>query len=221
MSILTFAPKWLGKRTDIDGVFGFQCVDLIKQFAKDEYGFNPGPWGNAIDYWTNTNHPLLSKFDRVASQSPIEGDIIVFKGTKTNPFGHIAIAVNSTTMLEQNGAAGDGDGKGGDEIRYRAIPTTSILGILRPKKGDIMPDDGTLKNVYLDIHGRLPTEAELNSFRGKSMNDPNGIYYNKIQTDIRNLRADIGAKAKRIAELEKLTSVNRESVLGYLDVNLK
>lgn len=137
MSLQTFEQKWLGKRTDVDGAYGFQCVDLIKQYALDELGMTPGPWGNAIDYWTNTSHPILSKFNRVASQSPQRGDIVILKPTAYNPYGHIGIAVDSNRMLEQNGATGDGDGAGGDEIRYRTIPKDRIAGLLRPKEGAI------------------------------------------------------------------------------------
>lgn len=133
MSAQGFANRWLGKRTDQDGVYGYQCVDLIKAYTKEEFGIVQGAWGNAIDYWTNTKHPLLSRFDREASQSPKAGDIIVFHGLPGNPYGHIAVAINGTTMLEQNGATGDGDGLGGDEIRYRTIPKSRIAGLLRPK----------------------------------------------------------------------------------------
>lgn len=133
MSLRAFEKRWLGKRTDADGVFGYQCVDLIKQYAKEELGMRPGAWGNAIDYWTNTRHPLLSKYTRVKTQSPKRGDIVIFHGNSGNPYGHIAIATSTSTMLEQNGATGDGDGRGGDEVRYRTIPKSRIAGVLRPK----------------------------------------------------------------------------------------
>lgn len=137
MSLQTFTKRWLGKRTDQDGVFGYQCVDLIKTYAVEELGMTPGPWGNAIDYWTNVNHPLTAKYTRVASQSPEGGDIVILNPTSTNPYGHIGIAADSMTMLEQNGHTGDGDGQGGDEIRYRLIPKDRIAGLLRPKGGSM------------------------------------------------------------------------------------
>lgn len=137
MSLKTFATRWLGKRTDQDGVFGYQCVDLIKTYAVEELGMTPGPWGNAIDYWTNVNHPLTARYERVASQDPHGGDIVVLKPTSTNQYGHIGIAVDSMTMLEQNGYSGDGDGQGGDEIRHRLMPKDRIAGLLRPKGGSM------------------------------------------------------------------------------------
>lgn len=144
MTLQDFQARWLGKRVDQDGVFGYQCVDLIKQYAKEVLGMTPGAWGNAIDYWKNTNHPLLSKYTRVASQSPQRGDIVILNGTAGNPYGHIGIATDSNTMLEQNGATGDGDGQGGDEVRYRTIPKTRIAGLLRPKGGNTV---GTIPNA--------------------------------------------------------------------------
>lgn len=141
MSTASFAQKYLGKKIDYDGVYGYQCVDLIKQYLKEEYGLAPGSWGNAIDYWTKTNPALLTKFDRIASQSPQAGDIVILNGTAGNPYGHIAVATDANTMLEQNGSTGGGSGTGADAIRYRAIPKTRIAGLLRPKSqgGNDMP----------------------------------------------------------------------------------
>lgn len=179
MSLQSFTKKWLGKRTDADGVFGFQCVDLIKQYAKEELKMKPGAWGNAIDYWTNKKHPLLKKYNRVATQSPRKGDIVILRGRGSNPYGHIGIAVDGNTMLEQNGATGDGDGKGGDEIRYRLIPKDRIAGVLRPKPTKKpTPKYHTVKRgQYLSLIARLyrTTLGKILSLNPKKKKNPNLI----------------------------------------------
>lgn len=128
-----FINKWIGNRIDYDGVYRYQCVDLILQYVAEVYGLRSGVNGNAIDYWNKPTATLLSKFDKVATKEPKAGDIVVLNGLPGNPYGHIMLAINSTTGLEQNGSSGNGSGVGGDAIRTRAIPKSRIAGVLRPK----------------------------------------------------------------------------------------
>lgn len=137
MDLKQFANKWLGKRTDYDKVYRYQCVDLILQYLADSYGVTSGVWGNAIDYWTKPTPALLRHFGKAPDKNPCARDIIILSPTRTNSFGHIGIVMDSSTMLEQNGATGDGDGVGGDEVRYRTIPKDRIAGLLRPKGTDM------------------------------------------------------------------------------------
>ncbi len=164
MSYITFKNQWLGQRVDYDGVAAYQCVDLVKQYLKQEYNLAPGSWGNAIDYWYNTNPALLTVFDRLATKEARVGDIIIFKGVNGSPYGHIGICdgnagILSVATLEQNGATGNGSGTGGDAIRVRAIAKTRVLGVLRRKTAQpsAMPGIGSLiklakgtsRNVYV------------------------------------------------------------------------
>ncbi len=138
MTYQEFKNKWLGKRVNIDGVYGFQCADLVKQYMLECYGIPNGAYGNAIDYWYSTNAKVLTKFERVSTTSARRGDIVIFKGINGNPYGHIGIAdadaglINVNT-LEQNGATGNGSGTGGDAIRVRGIPRWRVVGVLRPR----------------------------------------------------------------------------------------
>lgn len=138
MSYTTFKNKWLDQRVNYDGLYGYQCVDLIKQYLAENYGLKPGAWGNAIDYWYATHKDILTKFDRLSTSSARRGDIVIFKGINGNPYGHIGIADGDTGLinvptLEQNGSSGNGSGVGGDAIRVRGIPRWRVVGVLRPK----------------------------------------------------------------------------------------
>jgi surface antigen len=138
MNYAQFKSKWLGKRVNIDGVYGYQCADLVKQYLLECYGIPDGAYGNAIDYWYNTAAPILAKFDRLSTTAARQGDLVVFKGINGNPYGHIGVAdsssaATSVTVLEQNGSTGDGSGTGGNAIRTRAITLTRVVGVLRPK----------------------------------------------------------------------------------------
>lgn len=138
MSYKSFKNRWLGKRVDYDRVYGYQCVDLIKQYADEEFGLKAGVWGNAVDYWYNPSPALLKKFDRLSTKNARIGDIVIFRGVNNNPYGHIGIADRSSGLfrlatLEQNGATGNGSGVRGDAIRVRNIFKTRMFGVLRPK----------------------------------------------------------------------------------------
>lgn len=138
MTYQQFQNKWLGKSVDIDKVYGKQCVDLVKQYMLETKRVPNGSYGDAIKYWTHTHIAVRKHFDRVATKTPRQGDIVILSGVKGNPFGHIGIASGKNTpitaqILEQNGSTGNGSGIGGDAIRLRHIPKWRIVGVLRPK----------------------------------------------------------------------------------------
>lgn len=138
MSYTAFRNKWLGKRVNYDGIYGYQCVDLIKQYAHEEYGIKAGAWGNAIDYWYNTHPDILKGYSKLSTKEARIGDVVVLKGVNGNPYGHVGIANKSAgwstvQILEQNGSTGSGSGTGGDAIRLRSVPKWRVVGVLRPK----------------------------------------------------------------------------------------
>lgn len=137
MSYQSFATKWMGKITNPDKVFGYQCVDLVVEYMHDEFGIPVGGYGNAIDYWYRTSSVVLKKFIKVPGSAAKQGDIVILSGINGNPDGHIGIASGKTNLLtveilEQNGSTGTGHGTGGDVIRLRSVPRWRIVGLLRP-----------------------------------------------------------------------------------------
>ena len=143
MSYTNFKARWIGRRIDYDHVYSYQCVDLILIYVKEEFGLASGVWGNAIDYANKPTAVLLTKFDRIGGTDCKQGDIVIFRGLSGNPYGHIGICESqdgaNVTVLEQNGATGNGSGTGGDAIRLRAITKGRIAGILRPKDAPAPP----------------------------------------------------------------------------------
>jgi hypothetical protein len=55
--------------------------------------------------------------------------------------------------------------------------------------GEEMPNDGDVINVYELLDGRPATPAEQTVYTNKSWSAPDGLYYGKIQVDIKNLQA--------------------------------
>ena len=115
MSFDEFIAKYKGKGIDFDGHYGFQCVDLIRQYIKEVLN-QPQPRGvvGAKDFWTNyESDPNLNQyFDKIPntpSGVPSRGDIIIW-GSSYGTHGHIAIDnwanVNQVQALTQNDPIG-------------------------------------------------------------------------------------------------------------------
>ena len=86
----TEAINWVksqeGKALDYDGQFGAQCVDLAMYYYK-YLGVSPAG-GNGKDYATNA---LPSGWKRTKGGTPQKGDLLVYNGTSSNQYGHVAI----------------------------------------------------------------------------------------------------------------------------------
>lgn len=104
----------VGRGMNLDGVFGFQCVDVINDYGN----FLFGNWqqtvgrGNAKDKYANMPDTYWQKIPnnpKDANLIPQRGDVIVWPAmTKiNNPAGHIAVVVSANqkgvTVIEQDG----------------------------------------------------------------------------------------------------------------------
>lgn len=181
-----FHKKWLGGRVDFDRVYGYQCVDLIKQYAKELYRLRPGSWGNAIEYWYNTHRDLKKNFSRVRTRDVNKGDVVVLETNRTPIVkgagnGHIVIAtgkkrVGEFEALEQNGSTGNGSGRGRDAIRTRYISTKRIAGVLRPKRRVIRTYIIKSGDTLWAIARRFKMSLATLLRRNKQIKNPNKIY---------------------------------------------
>ena len=128
MNVIEFFLQWNRKFNNFDSIYGNQCVDIIKQYFQDVLGLPPRK-GNAIDYWTD-----ISGFQRIPRNwfnTPKPGDIIIWKSTASNIYGHIAIC-NWVRMLdfgsfEQNLPVGS-------PCHYQTHNYRGVVGWLRPLK---------------------------------------------------------------------------------------
>lgn len=103
MTLKRFIVNNLGKKVDFDGQFGYQCVDLYRQYCEDVLNIpqTPGVDG-AKDIWEW--HGSLKQ----ATDSYAPGDVLIYGATKTNPYGHVCILValldsDTFVVFEQNG----------------------------------------------------------------------------------------------------------------------
>ena len=95
---LAWVKAQVGKSLDYDGVYGAQCVDLIKYYY-DFLGCASYARGNGCDYATNA---LPSGWARYQGAQPQPGDILVYSGNDSNPYGHVAIYEADRVTYHQN-----------------------------------------------------------------------------------------------------------------------
>jgi hypothetical protein len=134
MTYQIFRNEWNTRRDDYDGLYNYQCVDVIERYCH-ELGIN-GVYGNAIDY---ANHPcpaFAAHFQRVSDYQP--GDVVVLYGLNGNLYGHIGLFDHQDGsgiwLLEQN-MLGGGNGLGKNAIGvYRPISTSRVAAIYRYKQ---------------------------------------------------------------------------------------
>ncbi len=92
----------------------WQCVEFVKRYyyLKLQHKM-PNPWGHAIDFFdtglrdgARNKQRNLYQFTNPSKTKPKAGDIIVFKGEKGNPYGHVAIVskvgANYVEVVQQN-----------------------------------------------------------------------------------------------------------------------
>ena len=98
MTIDEFVKKHIGKKVDYDGVYGAQCVDLFRQYTLDVLGISEhtgscSTSGGAKDLFLDYNKMPVEKkyFAKITGKSYVPGDVLVWDGSESNKFGHVAI----------------------------------------------------------------------------------------------------------------------------------
>ena len=123
MTLKRFIVNNLGKKVDFDNKFGFQCVDLYRQYCKDVLGIPQTPAvEGAKDIWENHGSLKQSK------DSFAVGDILIYDSTPTNKYGHVCSLVSlldsdTFVVFEQNGFEQSG-------AKLTVRNTTNLLGSL-------------------------------------------------------------------------------------------
>lgn len=114
MNLQEFKKRTVGLCIDYDGVYGHQCVDLIKHYSQNVLWVKLGSFGgSAKTGWYNRANTfkkwVFERFEYKAGMIPKPGDIIFIK-TKT-PYWHVWIVleadIKNITILEQNMGSGD------------------------------------------------------------------------------------------------------------------
>lgn len=137
----TWVKNYSGMSLNPDGVYGVQCVDLIKHYCVNVIGIKKAytdAWGNAVEWYTQFNKKpwLTANFIRIANTAkfvPQKGDIAIFKTSSKN--GHIAVCtgVGDTKSFQAYDENYNGTHAGMTLRTFTYTTPKKLLGVLRPK----------------------------------------------------------------------------------------
>lgn len=148
----SFRAATLGNGYDVDGVFGYQCVDMAKLLAGNAGRSYPywksDPDGYAYEGWTvtsNREYNAANYFDLVYNKEDVRrGDMVMLMSTTSNPYGHIGFAdtnwdANTTTavLLGQNQVNPNPDT--GHVTTLTVVNVTTFLGAFRFNRWQPLP----------------------------------------------------------------------------------
>lgn len=158
--------KWLGNKYRENIILGYQCVAWVKKYIKDRFNISIGVFGgSALSGWNNIANTFPSnewvKIEYKPGLIPPTGAILFWSATRTNKYGHTAIADEWSTkdaivIIEQNGQLGNGKWVNGDEIRRITIKPNArgdLLGWYVHKSEIVEPvvDNKPVEHNYIDI----------------------------------------------------------------------
>lgn len=162
---MTTFEKWvknnLGKKIDYDGVYGVQCVDLVKHYIKNCLNTNPQNIGNAKEYWSKRNSSYIkSLFVAIKNTEgfiPVECDVFVRSSGECGHIGVVCSDKNTARIFyayEQN-AGGTHEG-----MTKHSHTNWATVNFLRPKYQKVYTNGSRLKgytkmsdkacSVYID-----------------------------------------------------------------------
>lgn len=134
MSLTDFIRKYTNRKIDFDGVFGYQCVDLFRQYCEEVLEIeHTGSVNSAKELFVNYEHypKLKTHFERLTNDFEV-GDIIIWNYSSNNSYGHVAIIIEviddfNIKVIEQDGFKQDG-------VKMKIYNPRYALGVLRFKK---------------------------------------------------------------------------------------
>lgn len=152
-----------GTGVDVDGNYGFQCVDFVAAYA--EYLGHPFRWGNAEALWTWKQDPWWQKVS-----SPQPGDVFVMWYSSGGvEYGHTGIVLwagpNHFTSMDQNWRSSSLDiGSPPSKVDH---DYSKIRGYLRPSiGGDMKADAHYLQACAIALWGRNLKAGEASNLFG-------------------------------------------------------
>lgn len=182
MPFSEWIKKRLGKKTDYDGVYGVQCVDLIDCYIHECLGLDIGFFGNAKYWWTNRNKSawLKKNFEFITptykNGELKKGDI----GIRTSgTYGHIFIVAGKTSdgkikYYDQN-ATGNSDKM---TLREKSYNSSVINGVLRPKNRD-----------NIELIKTVKANGGLNAYASLTASKSSLLITSGAKVDVTNLSA--------------------------------
>lgn len=134
MTFKEYISKTLGKSVEFDGVYPYQCCDLVNDYMQKCFNiFTYYPYNfNAQQYFTRFNEvsALVKNFTKISNTPefvPTQGDICIFKSADN--IGHISIATGEGDTMHFYSY--DQNWNGHNFVTKEMHSYTNFLGVLR------------------------------------------------------------------------------------------
>ena len=209
-----FKNKYLGKKVDIDGLYGGQCVDLFNAWNKEYNGIyiNCKPSGYARSLAENkANNGILKYFKETAVNNMIEGTVVVYGKCKFAPNSHVCFFIkdngNGTYQaLQQNY----------NNKQYVTIDNNPYDGII----GAFIPNQLVRTSTNIDELAKAVIRGDYGN--GAERKQKLGNLYNQVQARVNEIlgnssnSANIDELAKAVIRGDYGNGEERKKKLGSL-----
>lgn len=207
-----FIEKYLGKKVDIDGLYGGQCVDLFNAWNKDYNNgvyINCKPTGYARSLAENkANNGMLNYFKETQVNNMIEGTVVVYGKCKFAPEGHVCFFIkdngNGTyRALQQNY----------NNKQYVTIDNNPYEGII----GAFIPNQLVRTSTNIDELAKAVIRGDYGN--GEERKQKLGSLYNQVQARVNEMlgsTANIDELAKAVIRGDYGNGEERKQRLGSL-----
>jgi hypothetical protein len=161
-TLAEFITEWNWKEADFDGYYGPQCVDIVQYWVK-ELGIPALVGDPAYTIWNNYDPKYFTRIENGLFNSPMPGDIAIWKPGFNGGFGHIAIVVSanvfSLSCFSQNDPLGSYPHTRNYSYGYGT--NGGIYGWLHPK----VLDKISTNQFFKLINGKIETQITDTAFR--------------------------------------------------------
>ena len=186
MKVEEFFAKYNGKGIDFDNYYGFQCVDLYRQYCKEclEYPQSPGV-GGAYEIWDTYLKDYFERISNTPDGVPELGDIVIWSKNAGGGYGHVGVFnsgnLDSFVSFDQNWPVGS-------LCHFQNHNYTNVLGWLRPKVVQL-PTPVITDQTFIPQVG-----MEVQAIRSKLKDQELTIYnleevVDELQTRVKELEA--------------------------------
>lgn len=168
MTIKDFFNKWNGKGIDFDGYYGYQCVDLYRQYCQEVLGIPQSPKvTGASNIWESYLKEHFIEIKNTPDAIPQFGDIIIWNKYAGGGYGHVAIFdsgdVDSFTSFDQNWPVGS-------LCHFQPHNYTNVIGWLRPKSIQQLPQFNFTDQTIIPLgepYGNMELQAVRSILKAK------------------------------------------------------
>jgi len=227
MTYQQFKDKWLGKGIDWDNHFGFQCVDVYRQYCHEVLEIPQSPLvKGAKNIWTTYLKEHFKQVPNTPEGVPQQGDIVIWD---VGTYGHVGICdhatVSTVTCFEQNWLGG---GTRPAEIRRHGYK--DVLGWLVYNK----PEDDMAENLIIKFLKEKDkyTEGDVREMYGawqdlgnvKELLEASQTLVKSLEIRIKELGDEVKAEKEKVKNWHLLSSSatkRAEKAEGKLEAETK